>query len=736
MPTVPTDQNRVSSNNLPSVRSTVDYSPETFGAGVGRAIQSVGDNVANIARAEQEKQDRAVLMGAERELQDWQNKALFDPEKGAYAQRGRNAFGVTDTVLPEYDKTFASIESRLTDRQKEVFRQRAANVRPDLERGLMRHIGQESEKFRKAETTALVGTRLETAMLYATDPQRFETELREAQNVFMAGNDDLPPAALAVGVKEIESRARSQVVGKLMDGDPLAAQRYFDTYRDVFTAADAAQLERVLKPAVVEADGRRAVDAILAGESFTAGPSNYQEYRRKLESGGRSDAKNPESSAYGADQFTSGTWLDTVAKAKPAWSEGLSKAELLALRADPQKSGEMAAELDKENSAALTRAGAPITNENLYAAHHFGAGKGVAFAKASGDTPMSDILSADQLAANPYLRGKTKAEAIDNWNKRAGVANVPGTVASSPESAAAMLGPPSKADVLARINQIPDPAVRRAALADYKFRLDIEDVRKTEQTEAMVDTINAKVEAADPTTPLSKILSPVEYAWASEEGKVGAWEARLENRLKGTQGKTNPQLLIAYRDVISRAALGDPVAQAEVKKYSPYDPSLPLSLEDRDWLAKSKASILSGDAKKMASAATEGEINSVIKNYTVRNLGVPEKEIGTDTEEGQRAWQFAERLRIWANRYEETNGKAPSYTDLTKQADMLTLENLKFIVTKPGMLWDSDIEKTVSDLSIPPETQERIVSFLRGAGQPVTGRNVAQVYKNMQAQNK
>ena len=178
MPTVPTDQNRVSANNLPSVRSTVQYTPDAFGAGVGRALQDVSRDVKEIAQAEQQKQDMAVLMGAERELQDWENKALFTPETGAYAQRGRNAFGLTDSLMPEYDKTFAAIESRLTERQKEVFRQRAGGKRADIERGLMRHIGQEAEQFKKAETTALVGTKLETAMLYASDPKRFDQELR------------------------------------------------------------------------------------------------------------------------------------------------------------------------------------------------------------------------------------------------------------------------------------------------------------------------------------------------------------------------------------------------------------------------------------------------------------------------------------------------------------------------------------------------------------------------------
>jgi len=117
-------------------------------------------------------------------------------------------------------------------------------------------------------------------------------------------------------------------------------------------------------------------------------------------------------------------WLSTVKRAAPAWAEGLSREQLLAARGDAAKSGEMAVALDEANAAALRTAGQPVDRHTLYATHHFGEGRGVDFARAAGDTPMTDILTTAQIKANGYLRGLTKDQAIANWDARARRAGV------------------------------------------------------------------------------------------------------------------------------------------------------------------------------------------------------------------------------------------------------------------------------------------------------------------------
>jgi len=205
----------------------------------------------------------------------------------------------------------------------------------------------------------------------------------------------LPGVPSKPAAQTAHANALTTAIDQVLAGDPI----------DVARMVDVAQFT----PRAAEADP-------MGGYT--------PEYRRALESGGVATAKNPQSSAYGADQFTRGTWLDTVRKARPAWAEGLDEASLLALRADPVRSGEMAAALDRENAAALRAAGQPVDRHTMYAAHHFGAGKAVAFARAADSTQMSDILTPAQMKANKYLAGKTKAQAIAGWDARAAKAGV------------------------------------------------------------------------------------------------------------------------------------------------------------------------------------------------------------------------------------------------------------------------------------------------------------------------
>lgn len=179
--------------------------------------------------------------------------------------------------------------------------------------------------------------------------------------------------------------------------------------------------------------------------AYTLPPTEYGAYRRALESGGDPNATNGRSTATGIDQFTAGTWRRIVAQTRPAWAEGMNDNQILAARRDPAKSGQMAEALDDQNTAALEAAGLDPTAHNLYASHHFGSEGGVKFARAADDTPMSRILSRGQLEANPYLKGKTKGEAIANWDaraKRAGIGIPEPVRADVPAEAAAVAQAP------------------------------------------------------------------------------------------------------------------------------------------------------------------------------------------------------------------------------------------------------------------------------------------------------
>jgi hypothetical protein len=235
------------------------------------------------------------------------------------------------------------------------------------------------------------------AVLTTNNAHHFETET--------APGTPADQASAAAHVSAIETAVR-----QLLDGEAV-------NLADAIPDAGLAFVPRVQPAGAAMGASREGVAPGAAGDAYDA-------FRVALESGGRADAAATTSRALGRDQFIPGTWRRVVAKARPAWAEGLTDKELLAARTDPVKSAEMERVLRAENAAALESAGLPADTINLYAAHHFGPSVAKKFARAGDDVPMEKILPAEQLAANAYLRGKTKAETVANWTRRARRAGV------------------------------------------------------------------------------------------------------------------------------------------------------------------------------------------------------------------------------------------------------------------------------------------------------------------------
>ncbi|ANL71933.1 hypothetical protein AMC83_CH01950 [Rhizobium phaseoli] len=135
-----------------------------------------------------------------------------------------------------------------------------------------------------------------------------------------------------------------------------------------------------------------------------------------VESGGRADAKNPNSSARGAGQFIKSTWLDLM-KGEPE-AQGKSPREILALRDDKDLSRRMVTKYAEKNSAALQKRGIETTDATVYLAHLLDAPVAARLIKAKPETPALNIVGRNVVAANPSIfKGKTAAQVLA-WAER------------------------------------------------------------------------------------------------------------------------------------------------------------------------------------------------------------------------------------------------------------------------------------------------------------------------------
>ena len=657
MPRVPQYQQQVSVQNLPSARVQNAITPEALGAGVGRGLQQVGGAIQEFAKVEQEKADVAALMDADRQLADLELSLFNDPENGAYAKRGRDAFGLPEQVFPAWDKAVGDIEGRLTPAQRQAFQRQAQSRRTDLQRGLSRHILQESDRYYSAESKAYVETAVQSAAANYTDPERVDLEAERAARGILSAPEmrGASPIVQNAAIKEARASVYGGVVERLLNDNPQGAISYYDGVQDRLTPAQIARLEPKVREARNTALAYQEADAALYGTPASLG--DYMSFMRRLESGGRADAKNPNSSATGADQFIESTWIEMVNSARPAWATGKSREELLALRTDPIKSAEMAQEYARQNAAKLVNAGLPADNINLYAAHHFGPGGGIKFARADMNTPIEDILTPEQIAANGYLAGKTKGEVIANWNGRAG-------------------GEATQADVYRRLSEIQDPDVRRLAESRAASMLRLRELEKAQSREAALEAAYAHIQGGG---SLADMPADVRMAVpASDIIKVEEYERRRRDNV--------PSDRTAYNEIADLATLR------------------PLDFVAPGWLESQRDKMDDDDYQKLVDARREmraGQDSAFVQTRRVQEsitraamvqLGYAERpqaerdplkpKSGRDDEVNL----FRDSLAAKVDAFIKENGKTPNEADVQKMADELLV---KAAVTREGLIWDS-----------------------------------------------
>lgn len=224
----------------------------------------------------------------------------------------------------------------------------------------------------------------------------FEEAMRELAKLVPSLNEELERFD---AIKEIEVNFQNAL---------KAAQALPDAIMRIAAAQEALQTKEL---ALAAADGET-ISGGLASRIIG------------VESGGDPSAKNPDSTATGLGQFIESTWLRMFKQYFPEQAGGMSNAAILELRKNATISREMVNLYLKENAAHLRKAGAAVTDANLYLAHFLGPGGAAKLINSAPGTLASDVLGADQVNANKsILQGKSREEVIGWAQRKVGVSD-------------------------------------------------------------------------------------------------------------------------------------------------------------------------------------------------------------------------------------------------------------------------------------------------------------------------
>lgn len=261
---------KVEQRGLPAVRAATAPSAEAFGAGVGNKLLAAG---AEMYADEVRKQDEIAVLEADRKMSEWEVKRLYDPKEGAFTRRGKDAFGLPDTVGKELDETIGAIRGSLTnDRQRTAFERRALSRKNDINASLSKHVFAEVRKHDDTETEGYLANAREAAVANYSDPKRvgLEIERQRAAVGEYAGRHGLGAEYVKQKLADVEAGTHAAVIERfLANGQDQSAKQYFDANRDSL-GTQATKVEAKMQVAITEGVGMRAADDVWK----TLGPAD------------------------------------------------------------------------------------------------------------------------------------------------------------------------------------------------------------------------------------------------------------------------------------------------------------------------------------------------------------------------------------------------------------------------------------------------------------------------------
>lgn len=460
-------QERVRSRGVNQQDLSVRATPEAAGAGIGRAMQGVGQGVMDVGLFISARNE----LKAGNDARDAENRYIaatqqlrYNPETGYLNQTGANALDRRAAFEEQLAKTRSDIAATLSPQARRAFEASTDALTNGVREQFIRHEATQLREHTNSTRLATAEGYVNEALLNYNNPELFQQNLQRAldEQAQVARLNGTSPEAALLGQQKLVSSAYAGAIARMADegvGGATRARAYMNENIERLTAEDRSKLDTVLRPLVLRDTARLRVnetvnrtgrptstysersDTSPAGFADRAGQisallnDGYANETRRRESGstqGRLDAAPPvnpatgrrASTARGPYQFIESTWLNMVERARRSggakWADGLSREEILEMRwtggmmkgrdGDVQTANdEMFAQFRLYNREVLERGGFSPTPENEYLLHIFGEGGGMNVLRASPGAMMETIIG-DEAARNNNLTGVTAGQ--------------------------------------------------------------------------------------------------------------------------------------------------------------------------------------------------------------------------------------------------------------------------------------------------------------------------------------
>lgn len=274
MPVVPRyDQPQVKQQGIGNIYQTPNAPEEAFGGGASaqrpyQAAERVGDTFGHIVQQEKTKADQVAVLEATQKLSSYETEILRHPENGALNKRGKDALGVVEPTLENFDKKAREISDGLSnDDQRLAFRGHAGDHRLDVDKLLQTHVSSEKYKHDDEVTNSAITNEQNDAAVNYQDSDRVAKSVAKQQAILtdFAWRNGLSGDWVKAKTADNVSHTHFAVIDRMLaNGDDLHAQDYYGVVKDQITdAKDVVAVDKALKEGSTRGESQRQSSAII-----------------------------------------------------------------------------------------------------------------------------------------------------------------------------------------------------------------------------------------------------------------------------------------------------------------------------------------------------------------------------------------------------------------------------------------------------------------------------------------
>lgn len=237
--------------------------------GIGAGLEAVGKVAGDYTEKAIQRGNEVRMIEAQRALDEWETKSLFDPKDGAFSKKGKDAFGTPESVQQSYSQFVEQYKGTLANQDQidafdKMTVQRWGNIAPRVQT----HVRQEMDTYSTGQAKAAVESGVNRAALYWNDDKTVEETISSIEGVIEAQgiSRGLSAEEIASDKAKAASAARMAQLTMLADRDPRRALEYADKNVAKFYGEDIVKAQKLVS-VVREA---KEVDDVI--KNVAAGP--------------------------------------------------------------------------------------------------------------------------------------------------------------------------------------------------------------------------------------------------------------------------------------------------------------------------------------------------------------------------------------------------------------------------------------------------------------------------------